>query len=36
VPDLARWLLRRVDTVRMTSVRTTAILFQATGRKAVS
>ena len=36
VPDLARWLVRRLDTVRMTSVPTTAVLFQASGRKAVS
>jgi 2-polyprenyl-6-hydroxyphenyl methylase/3-demethylubiquinone-9 3-methyltransferase len=34
VPDLARWLVRRVDTVRMVGVPTTAILFQAVGRKA--
>jgi 2-polyprenyl-6-hydroxyphenyl methylase / 3-demethylubiquinone-9 3-methyltransferase len=34
VPDLARWLARRVDTVRMAPVPTTAILFQAVGRKA--
>jgi len=34
VPDLTRWLVRRVDTVRMASVPTTAILFQAVGRKA--
>lgn len=36
VPDLVRWLVRRVDAVRMVSVPTTAILFQAVGRKAVS
>jgi 2-polyprenyl-6-hydroxyphenyl methylase/3-demethylubiquinone-9 3-methyltransferase len=36
VPDLVRWLLRRADTVPMTSVPTTAILFQAVGRKAAS
>ena len=36
VPDLARWLVRRADTVRMTRVPTTAILFQAVGHKAVS
>jgi 2-polyprenyl-6-hydroxyphenyl methylase/3-demethylubiquinone-9 3-methyltransferase len=35
VPDLARWLVRRADTVRMVRVPTTAVLFQATGRKAV-
>jgi 2-polyprenyl-6-hydroxyphenyl methylase / 3-demethylubiquinone-9 3-methyltransferase len=35
VPDLARWLVRRLDTVHMASVPTTAILFQAVGRKAV-
>jgi 2-polyprenyl-6-hydroxyphenyl methylase / 3-demethylubiquinone-9 3-methyltransferase len=35
VPDLARWLVRRVDTVRMTRVPTTAVLVQAVGRKAV-
>ena len=35
VPDLARWIVRRLDTVRMASVPTTAILFQAVGRKAV-
>lgn len=35
VPDLARWLVRRRDTVRMASVPTTAILFQAFGRKVV-
>jgi len=36
VHDLARWLVRRVDTVRMASVPTTAILFQAVGRKAAA
>jgi len=35
VPDLARWIVRRLDTVRMASVPTTAILFQAVGRKAL-
>ncbi|MDF3050992.1 MAG: 2-polyprenyl-3-methyl-5-hydroxy-6-metoxy,4-benzoquinol methylase [Pseudonocardia sp.] len=35
VTDLARWLVLRLDTVRMASVPTTAILFQAVGRKAV-
>ena len=35
VPDLVLWLARRVDTVRMTRVPSTAILFQAVGRKAV-
>jgi 2-polyprenyl-6-hydroxyphenyl methylase/3-demethylubiquinone-9 3-methyltransferase len=35
VPDLARWLVRRADAVRMVTVPTTAILFQAVGRKAV-
>ena len=33
VSDLVRWLVRRADTVRMTRVPTTAILFQAVGRK---
>ena len=36
VLDLARWLVRRLDTVRMARVPTTAILLQAVGRKAVS
>jgi 2-polyprenyl-6-hydroxyphenyl methylase/3-demethylubiquinone-9 3-methyltransferase len=36
VRDLARWLVRRVDTVRMAVVPTTAILFQAVGHKAES
>jgi 2-polyprenyl-6-hydroxyphenyl methylase/3-demethylubiquinone-9 3-methyltransferase len=36
VPDLVRWILRRTDNVPMTSVPTTAILFQAVGRKAAS
>jgi 2-polyprenyl-6-hydroxyphenyl methylase / 3-demethylubiquinone-9 3-methyltransferase len=34
VADLARWLVHRADTVRMTTVPTTAVLFQAVGRKA--
>jgi 2-polyprenyl-6-hydroxyphenyl methylase/3-demethylubiquinone-9 3-methyltransferase len=36
VPDLARWLVRRIDTVPMVRVPTTAILFQAVGHKVVS
>jgi 2-polyprenyl-6-hydroxyphenyl methylase/3-demethylubiquinone-9 3-methyltransferase len=33
-PGLVRWLARRADTVAMLPVRTTAVLFQAVGRRA--
>ncbi len=33
VPGLARWLARRADDVAMVPVATTAVLFQATGRR---
>lgn len=33
LPDLARWLRRRTGTVRMVPVPTTAVLFQAVGRR---
>ena len=33
VPDLARWLMRRTGAVRMVQAPTTAVLFQAVGRR---